>query len=274
MKKLIALALGVVIAAGAAAQEKERTSGMTVTIGGTDFAATLDGNDAARNIAALLPLTLSMSEWAGNSEYYARLSQKTDTGNAVSPRSFAAGDIALYNGLSLVIFYAATTQTSGYVKIGHIDGTSLKESLDRAKGSVTFGKAELRKSDGKMTAGSEAEKIRLLYERMYRAMIAKDMAEMAEIHGDAFVLVHMTGQRMNKGEYLAAVKDGTLNYYSADHDDISVSVDGDRATLCGKSRVSAAVYGGGRRTWRLQQDMTLEKTGGAWQFTRSKASPY
>ena len=62
---------------------------------------------------------------------------ETDTGNAVSPRSFAAGDIALYNGLSLVIFYAATTQTSGYVKIGHIDGTSLKESLDRAKGSVS-----------------------------------------------------------------------------------------------------------------------------------------
>ena len=146
MKKLIALALGVVIAVGAAAQEKERTSGMTVTIGGTDFAATLDGNDAAKNIAALLPLSLSMSEWAGNSEYYARLSQKTDTGNAVSPRSFAAGDIALYNGLSLVIFYAATTQTSGYVKIGHIDGANLKESLDRAKGSVTFGKQENRRS--------------------------------------------------------------------------------------------------------------------------------
>ena len=91
MKKLIALALGVVIAAGAAAQEKKRTSGMTVTIGGTDFAATLDGNDAARNIAALLPLTLSMSEWAGNSEYYARLPQKTDTGNAVSPRSVRGG---------------------------------------------------------------------------------------------------------------------------------------------------------------------------------------
>lgn len=79
---------------------------------------------------------------------------------------------------------------------------------------------------------------------------------------------------MNKEEYLAAVKDGTLNYYSAEHDDISVKVSGNKASLCGKSRVNVAVYGGGKHTWRLQQDMTLEKIGGEWKFTYSKASTY
>ncbi|MCH5150588.1 MAG: DUF4440 domain-containing protein [Spirochaetales bacterium] len=276
MKKLAVamLALALFAVGAVSAQSKENEMDITVTIGGADFAAVFDENDAVQSIAALFPLSVSMSEWTGNNEYYARLPQKIAVGNAVQPQSFAAGDIALYNGLSLVIFYAATTQTSGYVKVGHIDGTGLKGSLDRANGSVTFSKAELRKSDGKPTAESETEEIRSLYKEMYRAMIAKDMAEMRRIHGDDFVLVHMTGQRMDKGAYLAAVKDGTLNYYSADHDDISVRVDGSRATLCGKSRVSAAVYGGGRRTWRLQQDMTLEKIGDSWQFTHSKASTY
>jgi hypothetical protein len=57
----------------------------------------------------------------------------------------------------------------------------------------------------------------------------------------------------NRAEFIAAVQDGTLNYYTADHDEINVKIDGNHATLVGKSRVNAAVYGGGRHTWRLQQ---------------------
>ena len=120
----------------------------------------------------------------------------------------------------------------------------------------------------------EIEAIQERYKAMYCAMIAKDMATMAELHAPSFVLIHMTGVKMNQKEYLAAVKNGTLNYYSADHDDISVKVDGNSARLCGKSRVNAAVYGGGKHVWRLQQDMTLEKIGGVWRFTHSQASTY
>ena len=105
-------------------------------------------------------------------------------------------------------------------------------------------------------------------------MIAKDISAMATIHDPSFVLIHMTGSRMNQKEYLDAVRDGTLNYYSADHDAISVKVNGCSATLCGKTRVNAAVYGGGRHTWRLQLDMTLKKKEGKWVFTNSKASTY
>ena len=68
--------------------------------------------------------------------------------------------------------------------------------------------------------------------------------------------------------------DGTFNYYSAEHDDIEVEVDGDRATMIGKSRVSAAVYGGRRSIWRLQGDFTLRKERGTWRFTSSRASTY
>ena len=116
--------------------------------------------------------------------------------------------------------------------------------------------------------------IRDRYAAMFRAMVAKDMAAMDKLHADAFVLVHMTGERMDKAAYLAAVRDGTLNYYSAEHDGLDVAVDGDRAALRARSRVTAAVYGGGRHTWRLQQDMALERIGGDWKFTFSRASTY
>ena len=125
-----------------------------------------------------------------------------------------------------------------------------------------------------IAAPDDESKIRALYEQMCKAMVQKDMATMNEIHDDDFQLVHMTGSRMNKKEYLDAVKDGTLNYYSMEHDEIFVTVDGDSATLKGKSRVNAAVYGGGRHTWRLQQDMKLKKVRGKWKFTFSQASTY
>ena len=35
-----------------------------------------------------------------------------------------------------------------------------------------------------------------------------------------------------------------------------------------------AVYGGGKRSWRLQGDFTLKKENENWKFTSSRASTY
>ena len=126
----------------------------------------------------------------------------------------------------------------------------------------------------KVDKAQEISAIQALYQKMFRAMVDKDMKVMAEVHDASFVLVHMTGSRMNRDEYFDAVKDGTLNYYSAEHDDMEVKITGDTATLTAKSRVTAAVYGGGKHTWRLQQNMKLKKIGGKWKFTFSQASTY
>ena len=120
----------------------------------------------------------------------------------------------------------------------------------------------------------DEQEIKSLYLQMCRSMIAKDLKSLEEIHGDDFVLVHMTGSRMNKAEYIQAIKDGTLNYYSAEHDEILVQINGDSAVLRGKSRINAAVYGGGRHTWPLQADMKLAKRKGKWVFVFSQASTY
>ena len=121
---------------------------------------------------------------------------------------------------------------------------------------------------------TDIEQIQEQYKKMYDAMIRKDEAALASVLDDSFVLVHMTGMRQPKTAFLRAVMDGTLNYFSARHENMPVSVSGDTATITGQSYVAAAVFGSGRSNWRLQQKITLKKKDGAWLMTESVASTY
>ena len=105
-------------------------------------------------------------------------------------------------------------------------------------------------------------------------MVAKDTATLNRIYANEMVLVHITGMRQSKKEHLDAIADGTLNYYTAVHEQMEVTVEGDRATLTGRSRVTAAVFGGGRHTWPLQLSFRLVKRDGQWLFTEARASTY
>ena len=80
--------------------------------------------------------------------------------------------------------------------------------------------------------------------------------------------------RQSKEQYIEAIANGTLNYYSEQTDGIDVAIAGDTARLVGQSRVSAAVFGGGKHTWRLQLTMEAVKRDGQWYFFRAKASTY
>ena len=121
---------------------------------------------------------------------------------------------------------------------------------------------------------SDREQIEELYRTYWQYMISKDIAGMDRIMAEDYELRHMTGFRQNKQEFFRSVKNGELNYYSAEHDEIIVKVSGDTAAMTGRSRVTAAVYGGGRHTWRLQGDFTLRKEEGVWKLTASRASTY
>lgn len=120
----------------------------------------------------------------------------------------------------------------------------------------------------------DRRQIEQLYERMYRAMIEKDTAALRPMFAADFYLVHMTGTRQDRKQYLEAIADGTLNYYSCQTEQLEVTVDGDNATLTGRSRVLAAVYGGGKHTWRLQLSFRLRREADGWRFTYSTASTY
>lgn len=121
--------------------------------------------------------------------------------------------------------------------------------------------------------GEEA-KISELYKDYWDYMIEKNIEGLRSLMSSDYCLYHMTGVKQSADEFIEGLKNGTFNYYSAEHDDIVVSVDGDEATMTGKSRVVAAVYGGGKGSWRLQGDFTLRKENGNWKFTSSIASTY
>ena len=120
----------------------------------------------------------------------------------------------------------------------------------------------------------DREEIKQRYEKMCSAMIKKDREALENVLDDSYVLVHMTGMRKSKSEFINAVMDGTLNYYSAVHESESVDITGDTAVVVGRSYVQAAVFGGGKHYWHLQQTCSLKKTNGNWKITRSVASTY
>ena len=123
---------------------------------------------------------------------------------------------------------------------------------------------------------SDQEICAQLYRDLCDASMRKDADGIATVLADDYTLVHMTGLRQSKRAYIAAVLDGTLNYYSTEHDSIEVDIasDGEHATVRGRSRVNAAVFGGGRHMWRLQQDLKVAKRDGEWKIVESRASTY
>lgn len=118
------------------------------------------------------------------------------------------------------------------------------------------------------------QQIALLYDEMYTAMIQKDRAELERLHDDSFTLIHMTGLVQDKETYVNSILGGALNYYTAETEGLDIQVSGDTASMTGKSRVSAAVFGGGRHIWPLRLDFTLMKKGDGWKLTSAKADTY
>ena len=92
--------------------------------------------------------------------------------------------------------------------------------------------------------------------------------------GTLYREMYMTGMHQSKQEYIKAITNGTLNYFSAEHEQMEIKDSGNHATLTGRSRVTAAVFGGGRHTWHLQLTFQLVKRNGQWMFTNARASTY
>lgn len=112
------------------------------------------------------------------------------------------------------------------------------------------------------------------YRALYRAMINKDGAALNSLLAETFYLEHMTRMRQNKQEFIRAVINGTLNYFSEELREANTIIHGDCVQFTGKSFVNAAVFGGGRHTWRLQLDTKFVELGGDWLIAEAVASTW
>ncbi|QTQ10818.1 DUF4440 domain-containing protein [Treponema parvum] len=258
------------------AQGRDGTMNITVTIGAVEYAAQFDSNDAALEVASFFPLALDMKEWAANKEYYAGLG-KTITGKAPAADKIAAGDVMLYSGRSLVIFYGGSANTSGYVRLGCIlDAKNLKAALDKAGGKVSFARAKEGKETSAVSAvpvvktketgaalTKEQKEVYSSYEEICRAMVAKDKASMERYFDKDLTFTHMSGKKQTRCEYIGEIMDGTLNYYKITTKEYNIRVNGDTAYMSVTHTLDAKVYGM-TGAWTTRGTATYKKRGGIW----------
>lgn len=119
---------------------------LNLTVGEKSVTATLIDNEATRTLEGLLangPITIEMSDYGGF-EKVGALPQSLPTSN--SQINTTPGDIMLYQGKQMVIFYG--TNSWSYTRLGRIDDeylSELQEFLGKGNISLTI---TLDKSSG------------------------------------------------------------------------------------------------------------------------------
>ena len=107
---------------------------MNVQVGDYTFTATLENNAAVEELLDMMkegPVTIQMDDYSGF-EKVGSLGRSLTTSN--SQTTTHAGDIVLYNGNNIVMFYGSNSWS--YTRIGKIDDLSDWEKA-LGKGSIT-----------------------------------------------------------------------------------------------------------------------------------------
>ena len=117
--------------------EENAVMNMKVQVGDTIFSATLEENVAVSALVDMMresPVVLQMSNYSGF-EKVGSLGTSLPADN--SQTTTHAGDIVLYNGNQIVIFYGSNSWS--YTRLGHIDDlTGWEEALGNGDVTVTF----------------------------------------------------------------------------------------------------------------------------------------
>lgn len=114
---------------------------MWMTVGEHRFAITLADSEAAHAFAALLPLSLDMTDLNRN-EKYADLPKPLPT-HADRPGTLHTGDLMLYGDKTLVVFYLTFSSPYAYTRLGRVDNPDgLKQALSGGNVRIVFSQNE------------------------------------------------------------------------------------------------------------------------------------
>lgn len=110
---------------------------MNLQIGNSSFTATLESNEAVDALVVMMndaPLVIQMSDYSGF-EKVGTLGTSLPTSNKQTTAQ--SGDIVLYNGNQIVIFYGSNSWS--YTRLGKIDDLSgWEDALGSGDVTVTF----------------------------------------------------------------------------------------------------------------------------------------
>ena len=119
----------------------------------------------------------------------------------------------------------------------------------------------------------EEKEVENVYKKFYEYKINKNIKGLESILDKNFILTHMTGYKQSKKEWFSQIEDEQMKYYGYKIDNIEIKIDGDNATLIGKSKTDARIYGS-RNNWNLQLIMPMKKVNGNWIILEAIASSY
>lgn len=98
---------------------------------------------------------------------------------------------------------------------------------------------------------------------MNDAMVKKDIETLYKILDDDYILVHMTGYRQSKQEWLEQIENEEMKYYKTMPHKTIIKIDGNTAVFISDTKVDARIYGF-RNTWGMKTEMNLVKRGDSW----------
>ena len=118
-------------------EEENMDRKMIVNVNGNSFTATLEDNKAVDTLVEMMredPVTIQMSDYAGFEKVGGL---RTDLPASNRQTTTQAGDIVLYQGNQIVIFYGSNSWS--YTRLGRIDDlTGWKSALGDGDVTVTF----------------------------------------------------------------------------------------------------------------------------------------
>ncbi|MDA7027627.1 cyclophilin-like fold protein [Bacillus sp. CLL-7-23] len=125
-------------------KQKEGVKEMKIklTVGQDEFTATLNDSKAARDFASLLPMTLTLEDYAGT-EKISDLPKRLSTNGSSNGTEASIGDIMYYAPWgNLAIFYRDFGYATGLVKLGRIDFGIEKLANNHSKFTVNIEKID------------------------------------------------------------------------------------------------------------------------------------
>lgn len=108
-----------------------------ITAAGVQLRGTLDDTTTSRDFVALLPLTLTLDDFAGT-EKIADLPRRFDTTGAPAAHTGRPGDITYYAPWgNLALFYGSGPHARGLIRLGRLEPRTA-EALADLKGTATI----------------------------------------------------------------------------------------------------------------------------------------
>lgn len=110
---------------------------LKITIGNSEFTATLSNNETVNAFMKMLPMTVNMTEMGGYEKYH-YLPQSLP-GATENVGTTYEGDLMIWSGNCLVLFYTTRPTSYSYIRLGRIDNTDgLQQAVGSGDVEITF----------------------------------------------------------------------------------------------------------------------------------------